>query len=258
MRSKTILLLLTLGFFSVSAFAQDEALKIVKSEIPKFPPTARAIGAIGEVQVTAQVVESGDVISAQVFSGHPLLRTAVGEAASKWKFGKSEKQDDIRSIIIAFYFGIGGEVVAIKKSEKESEEVSVINAVSSSRVEMRFNTLIPKLLLLPRVNGQIKKEKCAAHNERMEVEILPVLTIDGLDTWSPEQGVPEDWKSADEEKREETEAQLFREAQEKHFPNARTMYFNARLHKLTERAEVHYCNTCRINLDKWQSGNHAF
>jgi Ca-activated chloride channel family protein len=64
---------------------------------PEFPAAARAVNASGAVSVQISIDESGNVISAQAVSGHPLLRQAAESAANNAKFaptlvsGKSVK-----------------------------------------------------------------------------------------------------------------------------------------------------------------------
>jgi len=58
------------------------------SSLPKpvYPEAAKAVKASGEVRVKILVDESGNVISAEAISGHPLLRAAAVSAASSAKF----------------------------------------------------------------------------------------------------------------------------------------------------------------------------
>jgi outer membrane biosynthesis protein TonB len=53
---------------------------------PKFPPTARAVGASGSVQVLVTIDEDGYVIEAEPISGHPLLRAVSVLAAKASRF----------------------------------------------------------------------------------------------------------------------------------------------------------------------------
>lgn len=53
---------------------------------PGYPPMAKVARIGGEVQVEIVVDEEGDVASARAVSGHPLLRDAAVQAASRWKF----------------------------------------------------------------------------------------------------------------------------------------------------------------------------
>jgi outer membrane biosynthesis protein TonB len=70
------------------ASAYSQGLKIIRYVVPPYPPTAKAVGADGEVQILAALDKDGNVISVDGISGHPLLRQASKEAALKWVFEK--------------------------------------------------------------------------------------------------------------------------------------------------------------------------
>ncbi|HEX8567089.1 MAG TPA: TonB family protein [Pyrinomonadaceae bacterium] len=53
---------------------------------PAYPPAARAVNASGIVNVQATIDEDGNIVSALVVDGHPLLRAAAVKAALKSKF----------------------------------------------------------------------------------------------------------------------------------------------------------------------------
>jgi hypothetical protein len=230
-------------FLSSQIYAQDSGIKVITSARPIYPPTAKAVGATGEVDVMAALDDNGDVISAEVFTGHPLFRTVSKDAALKWKFGKNPVPDAPRSVVIAFYFGVDGQIKVIEKSEKQSEEVSEVMSPSFSRIEMRFNTLVPKLLLLPREKGEIKAEKCNLHDEWMGVEILPVSRNE--ETYVATFGNKNSGEG------DEDEEETYYQASEKYFPNAWPAYYGSGLFEATEKAEVHYCKSCRAKREEW-------
>jgi len=58
----------------------------IRKVTPVYPAIARAARVQGTVQVEVVIDEEGNVISAQVIEGHPLLRQAALEAAWQWKF----------------------------------------------------------------------------------------------------------------------------------------------------------------------------
>ncbi len=60
-----------------------KATNLVK---PVYPAAARAVRAIGAVNVQVTIDEQGNVISASAVSGHPLLRSAAVKAARESKF----------------------------------------------------------------------------------------------------------------------------------------------------------------------------
>lgn len=53
---------------------------------PPYPPAAKAVKAAGAVNVQVLIDESGNVVSANATSGHPLLRAAAVQAARSSKF----------------------------------------------------------------------------------------------------------------------------------------------------------------------------
>ncbi len=60
---------------------QGSAIRRVQ---PPYPPIAKAAHVQGAVQVQIEISEQGQVISAVVLSGHPLLRDASAQAARQW------------------------------------------------------------------------------------------------------------------------------------------------------------------------------
>ena len=60
--------------------------KAISKPMPAYPPIAKAARAQGTVVVEVVVGESGDVISANAVSGHPLLQQAAMAAARQAKF----------------------------------------------------------------------------------------------------------------------------------------------------------------------------
>jgi TonB family protein len=66
---------------------QGSALSKVQ---PTYPTIAKASRAAGEVQVQVTINETGDVINAEILSGHPLLRDTSLDAARQWKFKPTE------------------------------------------------------------------------------------------------------------------------------------------------------------------------
>jgi Ca-activated chloride channel family protein len=66
---------------------QGSATKKVQ---PTYPEVARSARATGAVLVQITINESGEVINAQVISGHPIFRDAALQAAKQWKFKPTE------------------------------------------------------------------------------------------------------------------------------------------------------------------------
>jgi len=64
-----------------------KALTLAK---PAYPAAARAVAAEGAVNVQVEINETGDVVSAEATSGHPLLRAAAVNAARESKFAPTQ------------------------------------------------------------------------------------------------------------------------------------------------------------------------
>jgi hypothetical protein len=233
-----ILLILCAGAYS-------QGLKIVRYVVPPYPPTAKAVGAGGEVQILAALDKDGNVISVDGMSGHFLLRQVSKEAALKWVFEKSSMLEIPRSLTIAFYFN-EGTVQVVEKSEKAFEEIAKATSPNYTRAELHLTTLVPKLLILPREKGKIKSERCPLHDEEMEVEILPILRDGEQITMSYVDETEAEDASDDQE--EET----YDEASKKYFPNANSFYYGNEMNSATENIEVHYCKTCRLKEKEWE------
>jgi TonB family protein len=60
--------------------------KAIELPQPTYPPAAKAVRASGAVNVKVTVDETGNVVSAQAVSGHPLLRSSAVSAARQAKF----------------------------------------------------------------------------------------------------------------------------------------------------------------------------
>ena len=60
--------------------------KAVALPLPLYPPAARAVKAVGVVNVQVTIDEVGNIVMARAVSGHPLLRQAAEDAARQAKF----------------------------------------------------------------------------------------------------------------------------------------------------------------------------
>lgn len=64
--------------------------RIVSSEMPNYPPAAKAVRATGESVFELVISPDGELECVTPISGHPLLRAALTNAMKKWKFEKSQ------------------------------------------------------------------------------------------------------------------------------------------------------------------------
>ena|ERR1017187_9711407 len=78
-----------------ASLAQDAPKKVTKSEglsaatrkvPPDYPPIARQLKIVGDVELEVLVAESGVVEKVSILSGNPVLTRPASEALKKWKF----------------------------------------------------------------------------------------------------------------------------------------------------------------------------
>lgn len=86
-----------------SVLTQGRALRKAQ---PPYPGIARRAGVSGSVQVQISISETGEVTSATLLNGHPLLREAALQAARQWLFIPTELNGrPVRAIgVITFNF----------------------------------------------------------------------------------------------------------------------------------------------------------
>lgn len=76
------------------------------TEIPKYPPIARATCTQGAVAVVVDVDKTGKVTATDILYGHPLLRRTAEAAARAWTFDASKDDSSARREVIRFVFHI--------------------------------------------------------------------------------------------------------------------------------------------------------
>ena len=100
MKSICLAIIFALSVLLSSASAQRPTPKIISGGIlngkavslpkPPYPDAARAVKASGAVGVKVLIDETGNVLSAEAVSGHPLLRAASVQAALAAKFSPTQ------------------------------------------------------------------------------------------------------------------------------------------------------------------------
>src|SRR5258707_9812379 len=112
-----------ISFFLLSAqfcFAQDPAIPaappqpdavLVELSPPIYPPLARQARIMGDVKVRLLIRKDGSVQSAEVISGHPMLKQAATESAKKSMFLCQGCSNEITAYFLTYTFGFqdGGE-----------------------------------------------------------------------------------------------------------------------------------------------------
>ena len=81
---------------------QEEITRKVKNKVnPVYPDVARRMGITGTVRVAVIVAPNGNLKSAKVVGGHPLLASAAVDALKKWKFEPASEES---SGVVEFKF----------------------------------------------------------------------------------------------------------------------------------------------------------
>ena len=66
---------------------RNEGLNAVTSKVPpEYPPIARQLKIVGDVELEVLVTESGTVEKVNILSGNPVLTRPASEALKKWKY----------------------------------------------------------------------------------------------------------------------------------------------------------------------------
>jgi len=83
----------------------DVTKKAIQLPRPKYPPLAKAAGLFGNVKAQVLIdMNSGDVVWAQVISGHPLLQAAVRNVVCQARFTPINDVDGRVSGILTYRF----------------------------------------------------------------------------------------------------------------------------------------------------------
>jgi TonB family protein len=112
-RSVTILIALAIVLLSTIAsvgFQGSPRFPVrpqpLTTEIPKYPPIARAACVQGAVALLVDVDSTGKVTAADILYGHPLLRRTAEAAARAWTFDAAKDDSGGRREVIRFVFHI--------------------------------------------------------------------------------------------------------------------------------------------------------
>ncbi|MGA8764710.1 MAG: energy transducer TonB [Candidatus Sulfotelmatobacter sp.] len=76
---------------------------------PVYPPLARQARIMGDVKIQLEIRQDGTVASAQVFSGHPMLKQAALDSAQKSTFECQGCSGVVTSYSLTYTFEVGGD-----------------------------------------------------------------------------------------------------------------------------------------------------
>lgn len=105
---------------------------------PEFPAIARFANAGGPVLVELMIDELGNVVSARIVSGHPLLQAAVLKAARTWKFNPVTVRERAVRVkgYLSYTFPTSDAVARVKSLGDWEKEVRVNPKSAEARYEL--------------------------------------------------------------------------------------------------------------------------
>ncbi|MBX7171147.1 MAG: hypothetical protein K1X72_09325 [Pyrinomonadaceae bacterium] len=225
---KILVLITTFLCLSVNFFAQQ-------TNIETLIKAAQAIRAKGEVRLQVNVDANGKAISAKTDSQIPFLKIVAERIALELQFEKSESiAPHIEDLIVNFS---DGEWKIIDESEAELSYGFRTKFSPPSRVDVFFDTFVPKRLLLPRENGVVKPEYCELHKVLMKTEVLPIGY--GLRVWN-----------------DENFGKKYEKAENKLFRNANSEIGGGCVDNGIKEQETYFCEICRMKRKEWLQKNH--
>jgi TonB family protein len=128
---------------------------------PVYPAIAKQVYASGEVRVEVIIGENGRVISAKAVSGHPALRSAAEDAASKWVFrptlldGKPVKQPGT----LSFVFNLPPPPTSVPPADtgaETSKKLTVSGGVLQGKAIKKVQPPYPPIARAARASGPVQ------------------------------------------------------------------------------------------------------
>ena len=91
-------------------------VSVVKLFPPVYPPVAKQVRVIGDVQLALLIRPDGSIESATVVSGHPLLKQAALDSAQHSQFACKDCDKEPRSFQMTYSFQLGATVYCTESS----------------------------------------------------------------------------------------------------------------------------------------------
>jgi TonB family protein len=135
--------------------------EVITKAQPVYPATAKQLSASGEVRVEVIIGENGRVISAKAVSGHPALRSAAEDAASKWVFkptlldGKPVKQQGT----LSFVFNLPQPPTSVPPADTGAEtakRLTVSGGVLQGKAIKKVQPPYPPIARAARASGPVQ------------------------------------------------------------------------------------------------------
>jgi TonB family protein len=86
--------------------AKEPEVVLTKVIWPSYPPLARQARIMGDVKIQVGVRKDGSTVSAEVISGHPMLKQAALDSVRKSTFECRECSADLNLYTVTYTFGV--------------------------------------------------------------------------------------------------------------------------------------------------------
>jgi TonB family protein len=90
----------------LSSHSPEQQVALSKLSSPTYPPLARQARISGDVELELRIRQDGSLESAQVVSGHPMLKEAALDSAKKSEFECHECKEALTSYSLTYTFGL--------------------------------------------------------------------------------------------------------------------------------------------------------
>ena len=87
-----------------SSQTPDTVIVLTKLSPPVYPPLARQARIMGDVRIRIGIQKDGSVVSAEVMSGHPMLKQAALESAQKSTFECRACSEEVTPYSLTYTF----------------------------------------------------------------------------------------------------------------------------------------------------------
>ena len=222
---KEIILFTIFLLSSINSFAQNDTNTWLK--------VAQVLRAKGEVKVQAVIDKDGKVASAKADNQKTVLKIVAEKMVLDLHFDPTTTSRTV-DIIVNFSEGNWN---TIEEGEKELSYDFRTQFSMPSRIDVFFDTYVPKRLLLLRKNGAIEERYCERHQNLMKVEVLPINY--GLKEWN-----------------DKSFGENYEKAESKLFPNANVEIGGGCVDNGVKEQETYFCEICRMKRKEWLQKNY--
>lgn len=135
---------------------------------PKYPETAKAVRASGEVQVQLLIDENGNVVSASAITGHPFLKESAEKAAKQARFepvSLGGKPIRVTGVIV-YKFAIDDKEPLPDVLSDKPEQLGIVNSYAS---------YLPMPKLPPTGTYKVSKESSIGVQVKVELQTGEVV-----------------------------------------------------------------------------------